>query len=666
MEIDILGKVKEKKLAYSNTLLPLFEAIVNSIHAIEEGCSTKPGIITVTLVRSNEQQSFDFIEGNPLPPIMDFVIRDNGIGFTEANFESFNFAHSTYKIKKGGKGIGRITWLRAFQKAEIESIYKNNDQLLHRRFNFEPTKKGIEGHNLVELKESNERFTEVRLRNLKEDYRRWCNSRSEDIALRIIEHCFAYFLDEGCPRIKIIDGNEQIIVNDYFRKFTKNETTEKTVQIRDFKFTVNIVRVYGDKADNKIHYCANTREVVNEKISMAIAELDSFILDENSEAYTIGVYVFGQYLDEHVNEERTDISFYRGSANFPDEVSQDELRSRVAEVIKEEFSGIIDGLAEIRLKKIKEFVQSHPRYRYLLKYKRDDVRKISSSLSDDKLEIELFKVNQKLEVELLTETKEILSSLDSVADKDHFAEKHKDLYNKIIEVGNSKLSEYVLHRKLILDLLEKHLKKNASDNYAKEDAIHKLIFPIKTLSDDIAFEDHNLWIIDERLAFHKYLASDKSLKQIELIESDSINRPDIIVFNRPFAFSEDKKPYSSVVIIEFKRPMRNDYTEEENPISQINKYCREILSSGGKDKDGRLLDIKQGTPIYAYIICDLTSNLRQFAEDQSFTSFPDNDGYFNFNKNYGLYIEIISFDKLLKDSKQKNKVLFEKLSLPTS
>ncbi|MFC4872091.1 hypothetical protein [Negadavirga shengliensis] len=36
MQIDIKGKINEKKLAYNSTLLPLFEAIVNSIQAIEE------------------------------------------------------------------------------------------------------------------------------------------------------------------------------------------------------------------------------------------------------------------------------------------------------------------------------------------------------------------------------------------------------------------------------------------------------------------------------------------------------------------------------------------------------------------------------------------------------------------------------------------------------
>lgn len=69
--------------------------------------------------------------------------------------------------------------------------------------------------------------------------------------------------------------------------------------------------------------------------------------------------------------------------------------------------------------------------------------------------------------------------------------------------------------------------------------------------------------------------------------------------------------------------------------------------------------------LYMHIVCDLTSNMRKFAEEQGFTVLPDNDGYFNYNRNYYLYTEIISFDKLIRDSKNRNKVLFEKLHLPT-
>ena len=139
MQIDIKGKINEKKLAYSNTLLPLFEAIVNSIQAIEEDSSTKNGIIEVDIIRST-QKELELTENEVLPEIIDFVVKDNGIGFNENNYDSFNYAHSTYKYGKGGKGIGRFTWLRAFRKAEIESRYKENGQWNLRKFQFEPTK----------------------------------------------------------------------------------------------------------------------------------------------------------------------------------------------------------------------------------------------------------------------------------------------------------------------------------------------------------------------------------------------------------------------------------------------------------------------------------------------------------------------------------------------
>jgi hypothetical protein len=57
--------------------------------------------------------------------------------------------------------------------------------------------------------------------------------------------------------------------------------------------------------------------------------------------------------------------------------------------------------------------------------------------------------------------------------------------------------------------------------------------------------------------------------------------------------------------------------------------------------------------------------MRALAENAGFTQLPDNNGYFHYNPNYSMYIEIISFDKLILDAKQRNKALFEKLNLLT-
>ena len=61
----------------------------------------------------------------------------------------------------------------------------------------------------------------------------------------------------------------------------------------------------------------------------------------------------------------------------------------------------------------------------------------------------------------------------------------------------------------------------------------------------------------------------------------------------------------------------------------------------------------------------LTPKLRQICKDYDYTLSPDNDGYFNFIKNYNLYVEIISFDKLILDSKKRNTIFFDKLNIPS-
>ena len=443
-----------------------------------------------------------------------------------------------------------------------------------------------------------------------------------------------------------------------FQLFTNGQVTVRPLKIRKNEFKLSIVKLYSSKVDNKIHYCANNREVVIDKISTDIPELDNFLKDKDGNNFSIAVYVEGDYLDDNVNEERTTIVFSKGEVEFPDQTSQEELRKAITELLLTEFEDQIVHLSETRFNKVKEFVSNHPRYKQLLKYKPEKLRKIPSTLSEEKMELEVFKIQQELELDVKKETKSVLKFIESEQDMEDFDEKHKELYAKIIEVGNAKLSEYVIHRKLVLDLFDKLLKRKAP-----EKAVHSLIFPLQTLSDEIGFEDHNLWMLDEKLSYHKYLASDKSFKKIEPVNSDSKDRPDIIIFNKPFAFSNDDKPYESIVLIEFKRPMRDDYTEQENPIYQINKYAREIIEGEVKDKYDREFDYRKNTPIYAYIICDLTKKLKAFASDAGYKQLPSGDGYFSFNDNYNMYIEIMSFDKILKDSKERNRVLFEKLNL---
>lgn len=101
---------------------PIVEIIVNAIEAIEEA-KVSAGLIRLR-VRRCSQQELDAEEGDS--KILDVLVEDNGIGFTEENRASFDTLYSARKILKGGKGFGRFTCLRYFDDVRIDSTYVDN------------------------------------------------------------------------------------------------------------------------------------------------------------------------------------------------------------------------------------------------------------------------------------------------------------------------------------------------------------------------------------------------------------------------------------------------------------------------------------------------------------------------------------------------------------
>lgn len=111
--LDIRGQLNSMRLAETKALWPLFEAVVNSIQAIEESPNKNCGKISIFAKRELHIQS-SMNQKDILGRFESFTITDNGIGMDSANYHSFNTAYSTLKIKKGCKGIGRFLWLKAF------------------------------------------------------------------------------------------------------------------------------------------------------------------------------------------------------------------------------------------------------------------------------------------------------------------------------------------------------------------------------------------------------------------------------------------------------------------------------------------------------------------------------------------------------------------------
>lgn len=67
MKLNLLGRVRNTRLSHSNSLLPLFEAVINSIHAIEEHGSVALGEIEVFIESAKTQQiSLDCTSNEPI------------------------------------------------------------------------------------------------------------------------------------------------------------------------------------------------------------------------------------------------------------------------------------------------------------------------------------------------------------------------------------------------------------------------------------------------------------------------------------------------------------------------------------------------------------------------------------------------------------------------
>lgn len=660
--LDLQGRIRNTKLPLTKPLLPLFDAVVNAIDAVEEA-NRPDGRIEIQIIRDDSPLS---PPDDDLGPIMSFVVTDNGVGFTDDHFTSFQTSDTTFKQQKGGKGIGRFLWLKAFEKAQIESIYREGNSYFVRSFAFELSKEGVTGHSVRKVSVS-DTGTKVTLLYLKASYRKNCPQSAETVGKKLIQHCMSFFLWSACPKIILVDGNERILLNELFREQISTASTRRSFSIKGQEFHASHLRLYSrEDPRHMVHYCANNREVYEENLATMIPDLQGRLTDEEGGQFFCATYVSGELLDATVNNERTDFELNDiDTALYPEEITKKDLREGTAAEVGDFLRPYLEAIESKKMERIENFIQTQaPQYRPLLKHGKDSLRNIPADVSDQNLDVELHRAKSRMVSELKKRGETFLREDPKELELEKYKEKFREFADQLNDFAKSELAEYIIHRKLVLDFLQKSLELREDGKYYLEEAVHQLIFPMRTTSDDIDYENQNLWIVDEKLSYHRYLASDLPLSSVEPVEVDSRERPDLIIFNSPFAFVEDEVPFSSIVVVEFKKPLRNDYSDEENPITQVYDYVDKIRAGKVKDRRGRLIPVTQSTPFYCYAICDLTEKLKKQAGNADLRPTPDGLGFFGYNKHHECYIEVISYDKVVGDAKKRNQVLFDKLHLP--
>lgn len=674
---NLANRVKHTSLPKSAGLMPLFEAVVNSIHSIEEaGLTMSEGQIVVE-IRRDAQGGLPLGQAGPgreaEGDIVGFKISDNGVGFTDENMASFKTLDSDHKAEKGCRGVGRLLWLKAFDRVAASSQFQVGGAAFERCFTFS-AQAGVSGEKLVPVKGSFSRRTTIDLDGFRKAYRDASRKTVDAISRHLFEHCLWYFIRPGgAPTIIVKDDQSQISLDHVYDECVYSGVKSEAVEVKGVKFDLTHIRLRTTTSQNhQIAFCAANRLVREESLKGKIPGLYGRISDGDGD-FVYSCYVASELLDESVRSERTgfDLEDEVSGLFAGTEVSLNDIRETVVQRAKAELEAYLaDGIQRGKARVEKFISDQAPRYRPLLKRMPEENLVVDPAISDKELELVLHRQYSEIERDMLTQGHEILSRLDMDGVGDYKADLEKYL-DALVDIKKSDLANYVSHRRVIIDLLEKAIQRDESGNYAREDLLHGLIMPLKFESNEVASEDLNLWLVDERLAFHNYLASDKTLRSMPITGDKSTKEPDLIsllVNENPILVSEGASPpFASLTVVEIKRPMRNDMAEGEDkdPIEQALGYLQRVREGGVKTAKGRPLGNASDIPGYCYVVADLTSSMVNRCKMHDFMETPDGLGYFGYKKSFKAHVEVMSFDRLVLLAKQRNRAFFERLGLPS-
>lgn len=674
---SLAGRVRNTSLPKSHALLPLLEAIVNGIQAIDArpGGSDDPGRVDVRVHRDS-QTELDFGPAGPgrapMKPIIGFTVSDDGVGFTPRNMSSFETLDSDFKADLGCRGVGRLLWLKAFDKVSVRSAYEDDDgKLRGRQFRFSVAQE-------VEHDGDADGFARpgavISLDGFKKSFQQNAPKGVDAIAREIFEHCIWYFLRPGgAPVVTVADDDESVSLADLMDEFVDSAMTSSTIEVKGQRFDMLNLRLKATARNSvpRLHWCAASRVVIEENLSGKVPGLHGKLADDASGEFVYACYLTSDFLDERVRSDRTafDISDRIPGQPLVDDLSLDDIREAVLEEVARILKDPLESAREQGKQRVHDFVTKRaPRYRPVLAKIEERGITVDPSVKDQDLELQLHKHLQRIESEAFVQGQEIFAEAQAEP-ADDYAERLASYLATVSEINQSDLAAYVSRRRTVLDLLGRLIRADKDGKYSREDAIHSLIVPMRTESNDLGPDGSNLWIIDERLAFHDYLASDKTLKSMPVTGSESTREPDIFstrLIDLPVLAAEGEKlPLPSIVVVEIKRPMRKDATEDKNPIQQCLDYVKRIRAGGVLTATGRPIPPTQDPPAFCYIIADLTDRMIERCEISNLRPTHDGLGYFGFNDSAKAYIEVMSFDGLVNSATERNRAFFDKLGLPT-
>lgn len=371
----------------------------------------------------------------------------------------------------------------------------------------------------------------------------------------------------------------------------------------------------------------------------------------------------GEFLDKNVNQERTAFMFEDAVL---DRIINDVCTDRIEAFLAEPLSALKGEQREI----IGEITQTYPSVAF---GDTDELQaKIpSGELNSDAIYGHLSRERFRRDQRQAEKIRSVLSRLkDGDVTAASFTAAIADAGKAIEEAEQRSLAEYIIRRKVVLDFIEILLQKVRDDSrdssYQREDVLHSFICPLRvnTLTDGtkkvVPAASHDLWIIDERLTFAQYFSSDQEFSALSAA-TESDDRPDVLIFDYIHGLRQVEEP-SKVLLVEFKRPGRTVYKDEENPQLQVERYVRRLQAGTMTDVKGRPIKLDDRTVFYCFIVADIVGKLDEWTYSWQRTAdgrgrvYQPRDGFRG-------SIELMGWDTLLADARGRNQAFFDRAGI---
>lgn len=626
-------------------LLPVLEAVSNAMHSIEERYNKN----------SARDGRIDIIFRNPNDPTKVFIsVKDNGIGMNDENYKSFKTPFSGYKLKMKGRGFGRFISFKVFSKINYFSCYEFMKLLSFRCFHFD-----IRLAEEFVLLTEKPNFDHIGLCvTYERPLLQWNDLIRElnkpDIIDRIASHFLPHFLYKWLPEItlKFDDSPAESITNHFRSVFVESNKGNIEIEIDGemeiLRYSLAKIAKTRSYKSHCLLFAAADRIVGVPKDLTNVLGQPHFTNEKNENYIVIGV-VRGEAFERRLNDARTGI----------------DLPSKAVELIVSAVSEIIQTNENSQIEKIKtaqsvdlgSALQENPILRLGLRGK-----SIAEYVSTKPNNWKAQQFVADLAIERFRASKELTRAITTAADnRDNYIENIKDIVSKIDANNKEALAEYVIHRKNVIELVETARKYTEEMTHAPEDVIHDLVFKRFTDSATTDYFEHNLWLIDDALAFMPYVTSDRTAKGTRRRKGDKV--PDLAFFDDSLILGDNDG--TTVTIVEFKRPSRDNYATgpaKTDPVKQVLDTLKLAVRAGGVSRtDGTHMSFTGVVRRFGFIIADLTPTLIKVLEDHDFNNDQNPKIWIRHRDREKITIQAIGYDTLVENAKKRNQAFFSVL-----